>query len=297
VFSPFILVFLALSNGIIRLLGGQTVKEIPMVTAEDVRTLIEVSEKEGLLEREEREMIHSIIDFGDTVVREIMTPRVDIQALDVRTPLQEVRKAVVEGGHSRIPVYEGHIDSVAGILYAKDLLAFWDASQQEWSLRDILRPALFIPKNKKVSDLLQTFRQERLHLAVVVDEYGCTAGLVTIEDVLEEIVGDIQDEYDEEPPEYQVGSEGEIIASAKVDLDVLREELGIDLSLPDSEFETLGGFITAYLGDLPAAGDVIAYGSVELTVLEADDRRIKRVKIVRKPPRETQEMEPSEDRE
>ena len=295
--SPFIIVFLALSNAIIRVMGGETVKKVPLVTAEDVRTLIEVSEKEGLLEQEEREMIHSLIDFGETVVREIMTPRVDIQALEISTRFEEVRKAVVEGGHSRIPVYEGDIDSVVGVLHAKGLLAFLNDSERQWALRDILRPTLFVPKNKKVSDLLQTFRRKRTHLAIVVDEYGCTAGLVTIEDVLEEIVGEIHDEYDQEPPEYQVGRNGEIIANAKVDVDLLKEEFDIDLSLPDSEFETLGGFITTYLGDLPAVGDVIRYGSVEMTILEADDRRIEQVKIVRKPSAEPREAESTEDGE
>jgi CBS domain containing-hemolysin-like protein len=294
-FSPFILIFLGLSNWIVRLLGGQTVKEVPIVTAEDVRTLIEVSEKEGLFEREEREMIHSIIDFGDTVVREIMRPRVDIQALDSSAPFEEVCKAVVEGGHSRIPVYEGDIDSIVGVLHVKDLLACWRDAGRQWFLRDILRPTLFIPKNKKVNELLQTFRRERTHLAIVVDEYGCTAGLVTIEDVLEEIVGEIQDEYNQETAEYQLGENGEIIANAKVDLDLLREEFNIDLSLPDAEFQTLGGFITTYLGDLPAVGHVISYGSVEMTILEADDRRIKRVKIVRKPPTEAQEADVPKD--
>ncbi len=285
-FSPFILVFLVLSNVIIRLLGGQKVKEVPMVTAEDVRTLIEVGEKEGLLDEEEREMIHHIMDFGDTMVRESMTPRVDIQALDVNTPFEEVRKTVVEGGHSRIPVYEGDIDSIIGVLYAKDLLASWNNVGKEWSVRDTLRPALFIPKNKKVNDLLQTFRKERTHLAIVVDEYGCTAGIVTIEDILEEIVGDIQDEHDQEPPEYQVSKDGVITANAKLDVDVLREQFGIDLSLPETEFESLGGFITAYLGDLPAIGDVIEYDNIEMTILDADDRRIKRVKVIRKEPEE-----------
>ncbi|MFH1740511.1 MAG: hemolysin family protein [bacterium] len=293
-FSPFIHVFLAVSNAIIRLMGEQTVKEVPMVTAEDVRTLIEVSEKEGLIEEEEREMIHHIIDFGDTVVREIMIPRVDIQALDVSTPFDEVRKAVVEGGHSRIPVYEDDIDKVVGILFAKDLFAFWNDSGKEWSLSGMLRPTLFIPKNKKVNDLLQTFRRERTHLAVVVDEYGCTAGIVSIEDILEEIVGDIQDEHDKEPPEYQIGKDGEIIANAKVDVDVLKQELEIDLSLPDVEFESLGGFITTFLGDLPSQGDVIIYESIEMTILEADDRRIKRVKIVRRPTADEEEADSTE---
>jgi putative hemolysin len=293
--SPLIILFVGISNGIIRLFGGEKIKEVPLVTAEDVRTIIEVSEKEGLLEQEERDMIHSIIDFGDTLVREIMTPRVDIEALEISTPLPEVRQAVIQGGHSRIPVYEGDIDHVAGILHAKDLLEFWTDSHRQWALRDVLRPTFFIPKYKKVSDLLQTFRRERSHLAIVVDEYGCTTGLVTFEDVLEEIVGDIQDEYDQEPPESQVGESGEILADAKVDTDLLREEFNIDLSLPDSEFETLGGFIMTYLGDVPAVGDVIAYGSVKMTILEADDRRVKRVKIVRISPAEPEEPKSTED--
>ncbi|HPO07528.1 MAG TPA: transporter associated domain-containing protein, partial [bacterium] len=143
----------------------------------------------------------------------------------------------------------------------------------------------------KVNDLLQTFRQDRTHIAMVVDEYGGIAGLITIEDVLEEIVGDIQDEHDKEVPDYYIGKNGEIIANAKVDVDVLREDLDLDFSLPDAEFETLGGFITCYLGDLPRTGQVVTYGAIEMTILDADDRRIKRVKLVRRPSEEEAERE------
>ena len=275
---PFIGLFLVLSSSIIRMLGGQAIKEVPLLTEEDIRTLIEVSEKEGVLEEEEREMIHSIIEFGDTLVKEIMTPRVDVQAIPANVTLDEAREEAIRGGHSRIPVYENNIDRIVGILYVKDLLRVMNG-EHPFNLREIVRPALFVPKTKRVSDLLETFKKKKNHIAMVVDEYGLTAGLVTIEDVLEEIVGDIQDEYDQEPPEYETQPDGTIIADAKIDLDTLSDVL--DIEFPDEDVETLGGFLSSQKGDVPGVGDEILFQNHRFTVLDANELRINRVKIAR----------------
>ncbi|RJP23406.1 MAG: HlyC/CorC family transporter [Candidatus Omnitrophota bacterium] len=277
---PLIGVFLFLSNGIIRLFGGQTIKEVPLLTENDVRSLIEMSEREGLLEQEEREMIHSIIDFGDTVVKEIMTPRVDFQAISVNIGLEEARKEAVRQGHSRIPVYEQDLDRIIGILYVKDLLRVDSKNEASFNLREIIRTPLFIPKTKKVNDLLETFKKEKNHIAIVVDEYGTTAGLITIEDVLEEIVGDIQDEFDEELPDYERQKDGSIIAHAKIDLDQLSELLHI--VFPDEDVETLGGFITTLIGDVPKIGEEVDFLNLHFTILESDERKIEKVKIEQK---------------
>jgi putative hemolysin len=276
--KPLIGFFVFIANLFIRLTGAPKIKEVPLLTEDDVRTLIELGEKEGVLEEEEREMIHSIIDFGDTLVKEIMTPRVDFHVIPASLTFDEVRREAVSSGHSRIPVYDEDPDEIIGILYVKDLLK-QENENPHFDLRKMLRPVLFIPKTKKVSDLLDTFRHDKTHIAIVVDEYGVTAGLVTIEDVLEEIVGDIQDEYDVEPPEYENQPDGSMLADAKINLNLLTEIL--DLQFPEDDVESLGGFMIGVLGDVPPVGAIVEYKEFIFTVLESDERRIHRVKIER----------------
>ncbi|MBN2327156.1 MAG: HlyC/CorC family transporter [Candidatus Omnitrophica bacterium] len=286
ILRPFIGFFVFISNLFISLMGTPKIKEVPLLTEDDVRTLIELSEKEGVLEEEEREMIHSIIDFGDTLVKEIMTPRVDFHVIPAHLTFEEVRREAVSQGHSRIPVYEEDPDQIIGILYVKDLLNEQNGGEN-FDLKKMLRPALFVPKSKRVSDLLETFRKEKNHMAIVVDEYGTTAGLVTIEDVLEEIVGDIQDEYDEEPPEYERQEDGTIEADAKINLDILTEILKIEF--PEDDVESLGGFMISVLGDVPPVGAQVDYRDHLFTVMDADERRINRVKIEHHPKEEEKE--------
>ncbi|MGI6457670.1 MAG: hemolysin family protein [bacterium] len=274
---PLIGIFLYISNTFIRLTGGAAVKEVPLLTEEDVLALIEMSEKEGLLEEEERDMIHSIFDFGDTMVKEIMTPRVDLLALSVETPFEEILKKVNEWGHSRIPIYEQELDHIVGILYVKDLLRV--THPDKFNLQTFTRTPLFIPKTKKVSDLLQTFKKEKNHMAIVVDEYGLTAGVVTIEDILEEIVGDIQDEYDVEEVGFEWQEDGSIVADAKLDLDILAEEL--DVEFPEEDVETLGGFISSLAGTVPKVNEEVVHDSLKFVILDSDERKINRVKVQR----------------
>ncbi len=285
VLRPVIGVFLFISNNINRLLGAPSVKELPLLTEDDVRLLIEMSEKEGVLEQDEREMIHSIIDFGDTLVKDIMTPRVDFQALPLDLDPKVVRDETVNVGRSRIPVYEEDLDHIAGILYAKDLLKV--DLDQGVLLNDIIRPTLFVPKTKKVNELLDTFKQEKNHMAIVVDEYGLTAGLVTIEDVLEEIVGDIQDEYDTETPDYETKEDGTVIADAKIDLDDLTDVF--DVEFPEENVETLGGFVSTLLGRVPEIGDEAEFSLLKFKVLDSDERRVKTIEISRMEPEVVEE--------
>ncbi|MFN8475021.1 MAG: hemolysin family protein [Anaerolineae bacterium] len=261
--------------------GATSDKSVDMLAREEeLRLLVDVGEEEGLIEEQERDMIAGVFDLGDTVAREVMVPRIDIVALDMETPLQEVLNTIIECGHSRLPVYEENIDQVAGVLYAKDLLrALRDirGGGAEPSLRDLLRPAYFIPETKPVDDLLAELKRIKVHLAVVVDEYGGTAGLVTIEDLLEEIVGEIQDEYDTEEPISQTISAQEIIYDARANLDDLNEEL--DLHLPTGENDTLGGLIFSQLGRVPEVGDEVQVENVRLIVLTVHGRRIGKVRI------------------
>src|SRR3972149_1871914 len=201
-------------------------------------------------------MIYSIFDIGETLVREIMIPRMDVLALDMGTPVPEAVNAVISVGHSRIPVYRGSIDNVVGLLYAKDLLRVWQSGGQTTPLRGPLRPAYFVPETKKVDDLLAELQQQRIHMAIVVDEYGGTAGLVTLEDIVEEIVGEIRDEYDvNEESLFERVDENENLVDARIDLDEVNELLS--LRLPSGDSDSLGGFIYGQLGHVPAPSEKI----------------------------------------
>jgi CBS domain containing-hemolysin-like protein len=273
---PLVRLMVWLSNQLASPFGGVPFKGTSLISEEEIKTLVDAGEEEGVIEEEEREMIYSIFAFGDTLAREVMVPRIDIVALDVNTPLPEAADRVIEAGHSRIPVYEGSIDNIVGLLYAKDLLAYLRNGHDDLSLRQILRPAYFVPETKKVDDLLREMQQHRIHMAIVVDEYGGTAGLVTVEDILEEIVGEIQDEYDEEEPVFEQVGEGEYIIDARMDLDDVNELLGTELSTESGE--TLGGLIYCTLGKVPEPGDRLEVDGLEIEVLTVKGRRIGKVR-------------------
>ena len=254
-----------------------------LVTEEEIKMMVDAGSEGGAIEDEEKEMIYSIFQFGDTLAREVMVPRIDMVALEINTPLEEALKVIVEAGHSRIPVYEDSIDHLRGLLYAKDLLALWRDGDTQRPIRDILRPAYFVPESKKAVELLTELQQRKIHLAIVVDEYGGTAGLVTLEDLIEEIVGEIRDEYDfNEEEVYQQVGENEYIFDAGIDLDDFNRLLDIDL--PTDESDTLGGFVFSKLGKVPEEGEQIETEDVHLEVLSVDDRRIRKIRVVKIPP-------------
>lgn len=277
----------------VRLIGGKVNREEETLTSQkDLEALTAVSESEDILEEDEREMIHGIFDLVSTVAREVMTPRTDMVYLDMSTELNALLATVVEKGHSRIPVYEDSVDNIVGILHVKDLLRCWYEYKQEVNLRDMLRPPLFVPETKRIDDLLQEFRSERTHMAIVLDEYGGTAGLVTIEDVLEEIVGEIQDEYDEEDRLIKELEGGAYEVDAKIPIDKVKDLL--EINLPSDDSDSMGGFIVNYLGHVPQTGDIFIYdgaissngnengfthGDLRISIVESDERRISRVKI------------------
>ena len=253
-----------------------------LASEEGLQRLLNVSEEQGIIEQEEKEMIASIFEFSDTIVREVMVPRIDIVAADVETSLHEAAATMLEAGHSRVPVYRGNIDMIVGLLYAKDLLRCFAEGKTDRPLSEILRPAYFVPETKNVDELLQELQQRKIHLAIVVDEYGGTAGMVTIEDLLEEIVGDIQDEYDSEEPTVEKISEDEFIFNARVDLDEVNKRLAVEL--PEAGGDTLGGLIYSYLGKVPAVGDKIVLEDMTFEVLSVDGQRIERVRARRTSP-------------
>ncbi len=246
----------------------------------ELLALVEMEEGEGHFEPEERAMIRGVIGLEDTTASEIMVPRVDVLAIPVETSFEEAARVAVEGGFSRIPVYEGSVDSVVGVLYAKDLLAAMTRGERPASLRDIARPALFVPETKRVDDLLRELRDHRIHMAIVVDEYGGTAGLVTIEDLIEEIVGEIEDEYDRrQEPTVERLPDGEALVDARLSVDDLEELLGVLVERGD--YDTVGGFLYQHLGKIPQVGDEVAADGYVFQVVSVTGRRIRKVQVRR----------------
>ena len=270
----------ALSGRIYAPLAGQ---RVPIVTEEEIKTLVEAGEEGGAIEEGEKAMIYSVFEIGDTVVREIMVPRIDVQALDVETALPEAIEAVVSAGHSRIPVYESSIDNIIGLLYGKDLLKAGRDCDPPATLRSLLRRAYFIPETKKVDDLLTELQQQRIHMAIVVDEYGGMAGLVTLEDIVEEIVGEIRDEYDvKEEALFEKVSDTEYLFDARINFDEAADLL--KLGPVETDGDTLGGFIYAQLGRVPTPGEEVKLGDIQFVVLTVTGRRIRKVRARRRPP-------------
>lgn len=252
------------------------------VTAEDLKIMAEMSEKDGSIKGEEREIIENVIEFGNTTVREIMTSRVNIVAVSVDATLSEVIELIQNKGLSRMPLYENDLDTMIGVIYAKDVLPYihTDISGTGINWKTIARKALFIPATKKLDDLLRDFQHEKTHIAIVVDEYGGTEGIVTLDDILEEIVGDIGDEYDDEEEKlYTKFKNGVYIFDAKIDLDDLDEILGTSISTAEDEFETLGGLIYHLTERIPNVGERVAYKELEMTVHSVKNNRVKKLRV------------------
>jgi CBS domain containing-hemolysin-like protein len=236
-----------------------------------------VGEEEGVLEEEEREMIHGIFEMGDMRVREVMVPRTDLVAIEANEPVEKAVELVTKHGHTRIPVYEGNLDHIVGVLYAKDLLRAVVRGEKK-SLREIARKPYFTPESNKVQDVLRDLRKNRVHMAIVVDEYGGTAGAVTIEDILEEIVGPIQDEYDiGEEDEIQFISPNEVVLDGRVSVDDVNELLKLNIAADD--YDTIGGYVLNQLGAAPKVGATLKLGEAELRVEAVQGTRIKKVRI------------------
>lgn len=248
--------------------------------AEELMEWVDVAQEQGDIGTEQSRLLQSILELSDTVAREIMVPRVDIVALEQEMSLDEAAQVFIASGHSRLPLYEGTIDQIRGIIYAKDLLRFLVERQADTPLSRLARPAYFIPEAKRIDELLSEMQQRRVHLAVVVDEYGGVAGLVTLEDIIEEILGEIQDEYDqaEELPFQELGG-GEVLFQGKIDLGDFNEIMATEL--PKEEADTLGGFILQQLGRLPSVGEKLCINNLELIVEQVSGRRIRKVRARR----------------
>jgi putative hemolysin len=233
------------------------------------------------LEEDERDMITSVIELGEQPVREVMVPRIDIVAAPASSTVRDVLDRIVDSGHSRIPIYEGSIDNVAGVVYAKDLLKFLRDGSQSAAVQPLAREASYVPETKKVDDLLHEMQQKRVHVAIVVDEYGGTAGLITIEDLIEEIVGEIRDEYDVEEATIEEVSASEALFDARVTIRDVNDTL--DLDLEDEDFDTLGGLLYHELGKVPNVGDEVRVDGAVVTVLSTTGRRVRKVRVTKLP--------------
>ncbi|MCX6043474.1 MAG: hemolysin family protein [Chloroflexi bacterium] len=263
-----------------------------LLHSEDLRELMHVNEEKNSIEASEKQMIASILEMVETVVREVMVPRIDMVAIDVETSLHEALDLIITAGHSRIPVYEEHVDQILGILYAKDLLKCFRDQRTDAPIRELLRPPYFVPVSKKVHALLKEMQQGHVHIAVVVDEYGGIAGLVTIEDLIEEIVGDIQDEYDNEEDVF-VEAIGANVYMLNARLDLYSLSKLLDVELPDEDVDTLGGLIYSLLGHVPEQGEAVELAGWRFTVLSLDGQRIDHVRaeLIATPPSELSEAD------
>lgn len=259
------------------------------MTEEELKSWVQSEQEEGGLELEERQMIYSIFQFGETLAREIMVPRMDMLAFEVTTSLSQAAKSFTKSGHSRVPVFENNIDNIIGLLYAKDLLHIMQNGEGQNGIRELLRPAYFVPDTKKVDALLTEMQSQRIHMAIVVDEYGGVVGLVTLEDIIEEIIGEIQDEYDlsEEEPVQQDGDE--YIFLGRIALDDFNEVL--DSNIPKVESDTLAGFLYDQFGRVPQDGESIQTDGLLLTIEQVIGRRIRRVRVQRVPVDEESDSE------
>ena len=290
--GPLVGALTAITTSVSRILGAGDQAQGVMST-EELSILVERGGEQGILEAEEEQMIQAVIELGDQRIHEVMVPRIAMITLAASATTEEAIDIVIEEGHSRIPVYEETIDEIVGILYAKDLLPFLkDSAGQPPALRSLLRTPVFVPESMSVDDLLHEFQRRKVHLAIVLDEYGGTAGLVTIEDLLEEIVGEIQDEYDEEEPLIVRLSDDEARIDGRTDVDDLSELFDVSLGLEDAdEYDTVGGLIYHRIGGVPKPGDQVRVDGLTLTVETTDGRRVGKVLVVR----ERQEGEPEDD--
>jgi CBS domain containing-hemolysin-like protein len=258
-----------------------------LLSEEELISLVDVSEEKGALEQDEKEMIHSIFEFGETNVKEIMVPRIDMISVSTESDLATLLNLIKTHMHSRIPLYHEKVDNIIGIIYAKDLLPYMDQKKSiEFNPRDLARPAYFVPEQKKIDDLLREFQTERIHMAIVVDEYGGTSGLVTLEDIIEEIVGEIQDEHDSEQPMYQKVSDREFLIDGSMDLEELNEELSLELPTEEG-VETLAGFLFGLFGSVPKEKQQIDYNNYIFVIEKVIRRRIKLVRIILQPMKTT----------
>ncbi len=287
ILQPIIQFLSWISSPFVGIFGAKMPRQGPFLTREEIRLLLAISEKDVGIEEEEREMISSIFEFGSTVAREVITPRPDMVSVDAGEKIEKAISLMIDSGHSRIPVYDGNLDNILGVIYAKELLKVAVAGTGEHSLRDFIRPTLVVPESKKVHELLHDMQAMRTHIAIIVDEYGTTRGLITLEDLMEEIVGEIHDEFEKEEKAFEQLDKNTWTVDARQSIFDVNRKLGI--KAPEGEYDTLSGFVFSLLGKLPIVGDEVKYDDISISVERIHKRRITRVKIIKLPKTERED--------
>jgi magnesium and cobalt transporter len=258
---------------------GRRLSHRPQATSEEeLQELIDASEQQGIIDEGEGDMLQSILELDETILREIMVPRTDMVCVDAEAPFGDILKAILSSGHSRIPVYKNNIDNIIGLVYAKDLLRFWGRPIDTISLAEIMRPPFLVPESKQVSVLLKEFQAACVHIAIVIDEYGGTSGLVTIEDLIEEIVGEIQDEYDHKEEWLVKQSDGSLLVDGRLNIEEFEEYF--DIEVAREKFDTLGGYIVEQFGRVPMVGEKIKIGDFDILIEQGDQRAIRQLRII-----------------
>lgn len=281
IMKPIVKVLMWTSILIGRILGVEVKTENIMFTEEDLISFVNVGEAEGIIEEEEKEMIHSIVGLGETNAKEIMTPRTSMFAVEGNKTLDDIWDEMIEAGFSRIPVYEDTIDNIIGVLYTKDVLNYLKEHSTGTQIKELVREAYFVPETKSIIEILQEFKSKKVHIALVLDEYGGIGGILTIEDLLEEIVGEIRDEFDNEEEEsIKEIDDNRYEVDAMLDIETINKNLNIDLPISE-DYESLGGLIMSELGKIPAIGDVVDFQNVRLVVVEVEKMRVSKVEIQR----------------
>jgi CBS domain containing-hemolysin-like protein len=286
-FSPFIYLFTKIVNIFVK---DKNLISSAFLSEKEIRRFVEVSQREGVIKETEQEMIQSVFDFDDTLVKEIMVPRIDMVCIEKNEPLEELIKLGVEKGHSRIPVFEDSIDNIIGLVYIKDLLEMLLNGKEKKGISEFVKPIYFIPEGKPINQLLSEMKQRKEHMAIIVDEYGGTSGLITIEDLLEEIVGDIQDEFDLEKSYIEILDENTLLIDGRVDIDELNKYLKKPL-LDEDDYETVSGLILNYLNRLPVQGEKIEYDDITFIIENIIDNRIRKIKLYSKDNLKLEELE------
>jgi CBS domain containing-hemolysin-like protein len=280
VLSPVVWMITILTRRLIRLVGGDPGIVAPFITEEEIKFLVEIGEEEGVIEKEEKEMIKGVFEFGEMTAKEVMVPRIDIKRLASEETLSSALEHILSTGHSRTPVFEGNIDNIVGLLYTKDLLRYLREGKRDIPIKHIIREAYFVPESKALDELLKEMQEKKIQMAIVVDEYGGTAGLVTLEDILEEIVGEILDEYDVEEVGIRKLGDGSFLVDAKTDIDEINDAL--NMNLPSEEFDSIGGLLFNLIGKIPDIGDRVEVNGVDLIVEKMRVRRITKIRMIGK---------------
>lgn len=279
--KPIVKILMWTSILIGRILGVEVKTENIMFTEEDLISFVNVGEAEGIIEEEEKEMIHSIVGLGETNAKEIMTPRTSMFAVEGNKTLDNIWEEMIEAGFSRIPVYEETIDNIIGVLYTKDVLNYLKEHSTDTQVKELVREAYYVPETKSIIEILQEFKSKKVHIALVLDEYGGIGGVLTIEDLLEEIVGEIRDEFDNEEEEsIKEIDDNRYEVDAMLDIETINKNLSIDLPISE-DYESLGGLIMSELGKIPAIGDIVEFEDVKLIVVEVEKMRVSKVEIQR----------------